>query len=368
MSFLDLPIVVNDQRQIIHVDMDAFYASVEEREHPAFRQKALVIAPDPRQHNGHGVITTANYKARQYGIGSAMPAIKALEQIPTEYLQFTDPHFDLYKQVSAQIHQIFAQVTAQWEPVAFDEAYLDVTHNNLGMCNPIQVAQWIQRRIKQDLHLTCSVGISYNKFLAKMASDYAKPFGRTVITSVQAMNFLAELPIAKFHGIGQAMQKKLAALGLETGRQLQQVPVEQLTQKLGKMGFVLYQRAHGMDDEPVHTKRQHKSISSERSFNRPVFNDQELTQILEQQAQQVATVLQQKQLRGQTVVLKVRTLEFVTYTRRKTLAHLTNDAQLIYQTSQQLFAQLALTNQPLRLLGIGVTNLTTQKFEEMTLF
>lgn len=367
-DFLELPIVINDQRQILHVDMDAFYASVEEREHPAYRHKALVIARDPRLHNGHGVITTANYQARKFGVHSAMPAIKALELIPAEQLQFTDPNFKLYRQVSQQIHQIFAKITTVWEPVAFDEAYLDITHNRLQMKDPIEVAALIQHTIKNSLQLTCSVGISYNKFLAKMASDYAKPFGRTVISSNQALNFLAQMPIAKLHGIGKATQAKLAQAGLTTGKQLQQVSVTFLTQLLGKTGFLLYQRIHGIDDRQVSAQRLHKSIGNERSFDRPIFNDQDINDVLKEQAESVAQTLQQKQLHGQTIVLKVRTMAFVTYTRRKTLTNWTNNSQLIYQTSQELLATLALKNQPLRLLGITVTNLMPQNFEEIELF
>ncbi|AXX65599.1 DNA polymerase IV [Bombilactobacillus bombi] len=368
MSFLELPEIINDSRQIIHVDMDAFYASVEEREHPQYRQKALVIAPDPRQHNGHGVITTANYRARQYGVGSAMPAIKAVELIPFSELLFTSPNFTLYRQVSNQIHQIFTQVTDTWEPVALDEAYLDVTANKLHLNDPIQIALIIQRTIKRHLHLTCSVGISYNKFLAKMASDYAKPFGRTVVTSAQARNFLAPLPISKFHGIGHATQEKLNRLGLQIGRDLQQTSFDFLTRKFGKTGFMIYQRARGIDNEPVKAQRQSKSIGREQTFNRPVFNDQQAQKIFQKMAQQVAKNLQQKHLIGQTVVIKVRTVEFVTYTRRRTLAQATSDADVIFQTSQELFALLNLQTQPLRLIGVTMTNLREQSFEEIELF
>lgn len=368
MSFLELPDIIHDERKIIHVDMDAFYASVEQREHPEYRQKALVIAADPREHNGHGVITTANYRARKYGVGSAMPAIKAVEKIPQSELVFTPPNFKLYRQVSAQIHQIFTQVTDVWEPVALDEAYLDVTSNKLQLVDVIQVALIIQRTIRRQLDLTCSVGISYNKFLAKMASDYAKPFGRTVVTSAQARNFLAPLPISKFHGIGKATQVKMQQLGLQFGRDIQQTSFDFLTKKLGKIGFLLYQRARGIDNQPVKAHRQSKSIGREQTFNRPIFNDQETRQIFQTMARQVAHTLEQKRLVGYTVVIKVRTVEFVTYTRRQTLRKATNDAELIFQTSWDLLQALNLQTQPLRLLGITMTNLREQNFIEIELF
>ncbi|MBA1394461.1 DNA polymerase IV, partial [Lactobacillus sp. XV13L] len=193
--------------------------------------------------------------------------------------------------------------------------------------------------------------------LAKMASDYAKPFGRTVITSRQAQNFLAQMPISKFHGVGKALQQKLNQLGLHTGQDLQSVSVDFLTKKFGKTGFLLYQRAHGIDNQPVKAHRQNKSIGREQTFNRPIFNDQLTQQIFQQMSQQVAQTLQQKRLVGQTVVIKVRTVEFVTYTRRRTLEHFTNNAELIFQVSQQLFEELALQTQPLRLLGVTMTNL-----------
>ncbi|UQS83901.1 DNA polymerase IV [Bombilactobacillus thymidiniphilus] len=368
MPLFELPDIVDEHRKIIHVDMDAFYASVEERNHPAFQQKALVIAPDPRKHNGHGVITTANYRARQYGVGSAMPAIRALELIPAEQLQFIDPNFTLYRQVSQQIHQIFATVTDLWEPVALDEAYLDVTHNHLAVTNPAQLAMIIQRTIHRGLQLTCSVGISYNKFLAKMASDYAKPFGRTIVNGDQARNFLAEMPLSKFQGIGAATQKKLAAMNLTTGADLQAVPIDVLTQKLGKMGYIIYQRARGIDDRLVKAQRQSKSIGNERSFNRPIFSDEQVEQQLLKMTNQVAKTLKTKNLHGQTVVLKVRTLDFVTYTRRKTLTQFTNDPQIILPVVQELFTELALNQQPLRLLGVTMTNLVSQAFQEINLF
>lgn len=368
MSFLELPNIVQDERKIIHVDMDAFYASIEEREHPEYKKKALVIAHNPLKHNGHGVITTANYRARKYGVGSAMPAMRAVEQIPKDELVFIDPDFELFRSVSDQIHQIFTGVTDQWEPIALDEAYLDVTTNKLNIDDPVLLALKIQRKIKRELHLTCSVGVSYNMFLAKMASDYAKPFGRTVVTSDQAMNFLARMPIKKFHGIGKTTQKKLQAMKIETGQDLQGCSLVILTKRFGKLGYAIYQRSRGIDNRPVEGKRVSKSIGKERTFNRPVFNDQEIKDIFHNLSKMVAQSLQRKRLHGQTVVVKVRTTDFQTFTRRKTLSSYTMDSNLIEQTSEELFDQLALKSEPLRLLGVTVTNLVTQNFEELNLF
>ncbi|NVY97111.1 DNA polymerase IV [Lactobacillus sp. DCY120] len=368
MSFLELPLVVHDDRQILHVDMDAFYASVEERDHPAYRQKALVVAPDPRQHNGHGVITTANYQARKYGVGSGMPAIKALEQIPAAKLLFKPPDFSLYRQVSEQVHEIFNQVTPIWEPVALDEAYLDVTQNNLGQADPVQLGLLIQRTVLRKLQLTCSIGVSYNMFLAKMASNYAKPFGLTVVPSNQASQFLAPLPVARLHGIGKKMQEQLADLNLKTVRDLQSLSLDFLVQHWGSVGYSLYQRIRGVDNRPVQAQRTRKSIGKERTFNRPVFAEGEIQKILQELADQVAEVLQNKHLHGKTVILKVRTVEFVTWTRRQTQTKFLQTAPAILAVVQEILQTLDLREQPLRLLGITVTNLQPQSFTEINLF
>ena len=369
MSFLELPQVVHDQRQIIHVDMDAFYASVEQRQHPEYRHKALVIAYDPRKYNGHGVVTTANYEARKYGIHSAMPTFQVLDKVPADKLVFVPPNFSLYRQVSQQIHAIFNTVTPLWEPVALDEAYLDVTDQLTTPQAVVPLALKIQRTIKQQLNLTCSVGISYNKFLAKMASDYAKPFGRTVVSSQQALAFLAPLPLKKFHGIGQATQQRLAKLGMQTGADLQRVSWDFLTQKFKKTGYLLYQRGRGIDDSRVRAQRLSKSIGKEQTFYRPIFNDQTVTRILHELAAAVAQEAQTKKLRGRTVVIKVRTAaNFETYTRRQTLERATNDETTIFQASSQLFTALQVTTDPLRLLGITLTNLVENRFEEISLF
>ena len=188
--------------------MDAFFASVEEREHPEYKKKCLIVAQDPRKHHHHGVVTTANYNARKYGAHSAMPAQQAVDLIPKEKLVITPPNFELYRSVSNQIHDIFADVTDNYQSVALDEAYLDVTKNKLNETNTIKIANYIQQRIVKETNLTCSVGISYNKFLAKMASDYRKPFGRTIILGKYAKEFLKPIPIEKFNGIGKAMQDR----------------------------------------------------------------------------------------------------------------------------------------------------------------
>ncbi|MCG4281915.1 DNA polymerase IV, partial [Lacticaseibacillus saniviri] len=264
MALFDLPLPNDTSRKIIHVDMDAFYASIEERDHPAYKSKALVIAHDPRQTGGKGVITTANYIARQYGVNSAMPSNQALKLIPKQLLVFKDPDFTKYRAVSAQIHTIFHQVTDLVEPVAFDEAYLDVTANH-HFSSTIQLALWLQQQISAQTHLTSSIGISYNKFLAKQASDYNKPAGRTVVMPEQALLFLDQLPIGQFRGVGKKTLPKLTDLGVTDGKTLRQLNQQTLIDLFGKMGFLLYQHARGVDNRPV-AVRDAKSIGKERTY------------------------------------------------------------------------------------------------------
>ena len=206
------------QRKIVHVDMDAFYASVEMRDHPELRTKPLVISRNPQHTGGRGVVATANYIARSYGIHSAMSAQEALKRCPQAY--FKKPDFPKYKRVSHQIHTIFHEYTDKIEPVAFDEAYLDVTENKPGIESAVALAHRIQQEIYDQLHLTCSTGVSYNKFLAKLASDYHKPVGMTIISPEDALDFLFPLPIEKFRGIGKKTAPKMRELGINTGEDL----------------------------------------------------------------------------------------------------------------------------------------------------
>ena len=202
----------NTSRKIIHIDMDAFYASVEMRDNPSIRNKAVLIGGDPKKNKGHGVVATANYIARRYGAHSAMPTAKAVRLIPAEKLVIIQPNFEKYRAVSAEIHQLIHKITDRVESVALDEAYLDVTENKLNLTDPVRIAALLQERIYQRIGLTSSFGVSYNKFLAKMGSEYAKPFGRTVIKPEGARDFLAKQPIKNFPGIGPKTQEKLAEM------------------------------------------------------------------------------------------------------------------------------------------------------------
>lgn len=366
MSLMKIPLVVDNSRRIIHVDMDAFYASVTERENPSFKKKALVIAHDPRTHNNHGVITTANYNARKYGVHSAMPAQKAVELIPKKELVFTEPDFKLYKKVSDQIHEIFKEVTDEYETVALDEAYLDITENKLHEKNTLKIMQYLQARIYKETALTCSIGVSYNKFLAKMASDYAKPFGRTIVLPEYAMDFLKNIPIEKFNGIGKNMQGKLHDINVFTGKDLQQLSQDYMLSNFGKWGFITYQRVRGIDNSPVKSNRVRKSIGKERTYNRPLILKNEIYEQLKQLGKQVFEIMNNSNLQGKTVVVKARTRDFETYSKRKTLNDYLHSAEEVFNTANALFDELNITKE-LRLVGVTITNLDEFGYEELPL-
>lgn len=354
------------QRKIIHVDMDAFYASIEMRDHPAFRQHPLIIAKDPRKTGGRGVVTTANYRARQHGVHSAMSANEALKLCPNAIFQ--PPNFPHYREISAQIHRIFHEYTDKIEPVAFDEAYLDVTENKHHLHSAVQLAHELQAQIYDQTHLTCSTGISYSKFLAKEASDYRKPVGVSVILPEDAHDFLMALPIERFRGVGKKTVPKMHELGIQTGADLYRRSQLELIHDFGKFGYVLYQRVRGIDDRPVAYQRQRKSIGKERTYGPPLTTVGEVENQLRRLAAMVAQTVAQKQRHGKTLVLKLRTSDFTTVTRRVTREDfLPNEAERYYELALELYHDVATEDEQIRLLGITITGLAAQNFENVRL-
>ncbi|WP_125705336.1 DNA polymerase IV [Lacticaseibacillus daqingensis] len=362
---LELPMPNDTSRKIIHVDMDAFYASIEQRDEPRLKTRALVIAHDPRTTGGKGVVTTANYVARQYGVHSAMPASQALRLVPKRLLTFKAPDFTKYRAVSAQIHALFHQVTDLIEPVALDEAYLDVTANR-DFPSTIALALWLQDQIRQTTGLTSSVGLSYNKFLAKEASEYNKPQGRTIILPEQAQAFLDQLPIEAFRGVGKKTAPQLEAMGVTDGASLRRFSQAELIAAFGKMGFGLYQHARGVDNRPV-VVRDAKSIGKERTYRSVLTTEAQVQTELQSLAEQVAGALARKQKHGKTVVLKVRDRDFVTLTRRLTQDGYVQGATAIFQAAWQLWQGLTPKPEAIRLLGITATGLDPQQYENIDL-
>lgn len=356
-------------RKIIHLDMDAFYASVEELKNPSLKQKALVVAHDPRKNNGHGVVTTSNYNARRYGVFSAMPATKAIEKIPQNELVFVNPDFKVYRKVSSQIHRIFQEVTDLVETVALDEAYLDVTQNKLGHNKTtIELASYLQKRILNETGLTCSVGISYNKFLAKLGSEYAKPFGRTIILPEMANIFLKDYPIEKFPGVGKKTLSRLHDYSIYTHDDLVSVNIHEFLRHFKRAGYDLLQKAFGIDLRPVKANHLRKSYGKESTFLEPIHTKTKAKRMLKLYCDEIENQLNLENLKAQTVVFKIRDVDFNTSTRRQTLIQANNQSDEFYQIACQLLDDFeSELNIGVRLLGVSVTNILDSEIESISL-
>lgn len=356
-------------RRIIHLDMDSFYASVEMRDNPALAKKAVVIAQNPLEHGGHGVVATANYRARKYGVGSAMAAIEAVRRIPPGELVFISPNFAKYHRVSDQVHQIMHRVTDQVQSVALDEAYLDVTKSKLPDKSPLELASYMQECIFKELHLTSSFGVSYNKFLAKMGSEYAKPFGRTYISPEDAPAFLNRQDIKEFPGIGQKTQAKLRELGVNTGKDLKDFGLDQLLSTFKKAGYYMALHAYGIDLSPVVSSRARKSLGMERTFEPEVYSFDQAENYLLKFCQKVAQELAAKGLVAGVIVLKLRDRNFKTITRRQKLAKPSQDPDLFYQVAKELLdKEPEFVEEGIRLLGVSAGELEAGRYQEINLF
>jgi DNA polymerase-4 len=292
---------MNPLRKIIHVDMDSFYASVEQRDYTCYRGKALVVGGKPHQ---RGVVVAASYEARKFGIHSAMPSRIAYQKCPS--LIFVPPRFEVYRAISAQINAIFKHYKDLVEPVALDEAYLDVTQNKLGLPYAITIAKLIKAAILTETNLTATAGVSFNKFLAKMASGINKPNGLTVILPEHAQDFVEALPIEKFHGIGQVTATKMHNLGIRTGADLKQQSVANLVQHFGKVGHFYYKIARAEDERMVEPNRIRKSIGAETSFIENLSEPELIIHELEVIAQTLQHRLDSHQALGRTITLKVK--------------------------------------------------------------
>lgn len=365
MSELRFPLKKDTSRKIIHIDMDAFFASVEERDHPELVGKPLVIARHPSDTGGRGVVTTANYEARKYGIHSAMSAQKAFELCP--YATFKPGNHQKYREISEKVREIFRRYTDIIEPVSIDEAYLDVTENKINSKSAIKIARMIQLDIWQELHLTCSAGVSYNKFLAKLASDYEKPRGLTVITPDDAEDFLKKLPIEKYHGIGKKTVPKMHELGIFTGEDLYQKDEMELIRHFGKMGYSLYRKVRGIHDSPVNVTRDRKSVGRENTYGNPLRTEDQITAQLRQLAESLEDSLKRVQKHGKTIVLKVRYTDYTTVTKRHTLPEYIATKEELYYQANLIWEEVLGLEKGIRLLGITLTNLDPMTYENITL-
>lgn len=345
--------------------MDAFYASVEERENPSLKGKPLVIARHPKDNGGRGVVTTANYEARKFGIHSAMSAQKAYELCPEAI--FVPGRHELYSEVSASIHEIFKRFTDIIEPLSLDEAYLDVTENKKNIKSATKIAALIQQAIYEELHLTCSAGVSYNKFIAKLASDYQKPSGITVIPPEKAYEFLNNLEISKFYGVGKKTAEKMYQLNIFNGADLYQKDELELIHYFGKMGYSLYRKVRGIDDSPVRVSRERKSIGREHTYGKPLTTEEEVLAELRFLAGKVQASLERNQKHGKIIVVKLRNSDYETITRRVSLPTYTKSSEEIFFHAQSLWEDAGSLEKGIRLLGITVTGLDPQAFENIVL-
>lgn len=352
---LIFPLINDTSRKIIHIDMDAFFASVEERDNPDLKGKPVIIGSDPRQTGGRGVVSTCNYEARKFGVHSAMSSKEAYERCPQAV--FISGNYQKYRKVGMQIREIFKRYTDLVEPMSIDEAYLDVTENKLGIKSAIKIAKMIQYDIWQEVHLTCSAGVSYNKFLAKLASDFEKPKGLTLILPEDAQDFLEKLPIEKFYGVGKRSVEKLHQLGVFTGADLLEIPEMTLIDLFGRFGYDLYRKARGISNSPVKSNRIRKSIGSERTYGKLLYEEDDVKSEISKNAQRVVDTLQRNHKVGRTIVLKVRYSDFSTLTKRITLDDVTNDFEVIDQVAKTIYDSLDESKLGVRLLGVTVTGL-----------
>ncbi len=342
-------------RKIIHVDMDAFFAAVEVRDNPKLRGKPVIIGSLQRR----GVVSTCSYEARAFGVHSAMSCLKAQRLCPKAI--FLDIGFDKYRDVSAQIMEIFKEFTPMVEPLSIDEAFLDVSH--LGNKSASYLARDIKAMIKEKTGLTASAGVSYNKFLAKIASDMDKPDGLTVILPEEAEIFLRNLPIEKFFGIGKVLTKKMKNLGIYSGGDLRYWQMADLIRNFGKSGTFLYQVARGVDERPVVPAREQKSIGKETTFAHDLWMRDKMEFELKKLAYLVAEKLKNKGRTAKSVVLKVKYADFRVITRTKSFFAGLDDFDLIFKTVVGLLRVHWQNGKPVRLLGVSVSGLNVLKKE-----
>ena len=339
-------------RRIIHIDMDAFYASVEQHDNPALKGLPVIVGGDPEK---RGVVSAASYEARVYGVHSAMPSSQARRLCPQG--NFLPVRMHRYREVSGQIFRILREYTPLVEPLSLDESFLDVTGSEKLFGPVLQIAREVKRRILETTGLTASAGIAPNKFLAKIASDFKKPDGLVEIKPDEAREFLRELPISKLWGVGKATEEVLKGMGILKVGQLALFPAEKIERKLGKFGLELMALARGEDERPVSPDADAKSISQEETFTPDLETPDQMKRILLDQAEQVGWELRKQKLKGSTVTVKVRYPDFTLVTRSLTLPIPTDQGIEIYQTAMKLLPRTEALQRRARLLGVGISNL-----------
>ena len=341
-------------RKIIHVDMDAFYASVEQMDNPLLRGKPIAVGGSENR----GVVAAASYEARKFGVRSAISGVMAKKNCPE--LIFVRPRFDRYKEISSKIQKIFYENTDLVEPLSLDEAYLDVTQNKKGNLSATLLAQEIRQRIFDEVGLTASAGISVNKFVAKIASDFNKPNGQKTVRPDEVLSFLEELPIRKFHGVGKVTTEKMYQLGIFTGVELKSKSLEFLEKHFGKSGNFYYNVVRGIHNSLVKSSRITKSVAAEHTFDVNLSSEVFMMEKLDSIAIALEKRLKKHNLAGKTVTLKIKYSDFTQQTRSKTLSYFIADKTLILEVVKDLLYQERMKDS-VRLLGISLNNLNTEQ-------
>lgn len=341
-------------RKIIHIDMDAFYASVEQMDNPELRGKPVAVGGSENR----GVVSAASYEARKFGVRSAISGVLAKKYCPE--IIFVRPRFDRYKEISSKIHKIFNEYTDLVEPLSLDEAYLDVTQNKKGNPSASLLAEEIRTRIFNEVGLTASAGISINKFVAKIASDYNKPNGQKTVNPDEVEAFLEDLPIRKFYGVGKVTTEKMYQLGIFTGTDLKSKSLEFLERNFGKSGVFYYHVVRGIHNSEVKSSRITKSVAAEHTFDVNLSSEIFMIEQLERIAAQLEKRLERHKLSGKTITLKIKYSDFSQQTRSKTLPYFISDKSLIMENIKELLYQEKMKDS-VRLLGISLNNLNTEE-------
>jgi len=354
----DAPEEASGLRKIIHVDMDAFFASVEQRDNPDLRGKPVAVGGS----SGRGVVAAASYEARKFGVKSAMPSVTAKRKCPE--LIFCKSRFDVYREVSGQIRAIFHHHTPHVEPLSLDEAFLDVTEDIHGIGSATAIAQVIRKQIREETQLTASAGVSYNKFLAKLASDQNKPDGLYVIRPGEGAAFVQSLPVRRFHGVGPKGAEKMAALGIETGADLAQKDAAWLRAHFGSFGEYLFRASRGIDLRPVRANRIRKSIGGERTFSEDISSGSALRETLDNIIDIVWDRIADKDAKGRTVTLKVKFSTFELMTRARSVDTAVADKAEFAAISHEILAAELPLAMPIRLMGLTLSNLENDGAQE----
>lgn len=351
-------IIKSSKLNIIHVDMDAFYASVEEQDNPKIKGLPVIVGGL----SNHGIVTTANYEARKYGIHSAMPIFMAKKKCPKGC--YILPRMKRYQEVSKQVFSILYDFTDLVEQVSIDEAYLDISTLNM---EPLELVMKIKEEVLKSTGLTMSVGISYNKFLAKLASDWNKPNGIKIITEDMVPEILLLLPVRKVHGIGPKSAKRLNGIGVYNIEDLLRLSEEFLIEMFGKAGMEIFSRIRGIDNRKINTTRERKSLGVERTFEEATNNREVLVKYIDRFSEELSHDLKSRGIHGRTITLKIKDESFTVQTRSKTLNEYINDLPQIFDISLELLEEIEINNK-IRLIGITASNLMTSELEQLSLF